>query len=156
MKEYFHVIAHAEIALVLANCGSLKMTLCKYLCRILSVIAVTTQPVTCHPHVSHVSQQETSQLGQKCFNSFDNFDECWEKIEEFCLNEVTGEFENCDGNEHTEEEDNHQHDTGNDSSDHEDILDYEYSKHCYSRYRNTNSLRQLWFLQFVYKCFVLF
>ena len=31
---------------------------------------------------------------RKCFNNFDNFDECWEDIEEFCLNRQ-GEFEHC-------------------------------------------------------------
>ena len=59
-----------------------------------------------------------------CFNSFDNFDECWEKIEEFCLNEQTGEFEDC----HKEEEEEHS------LEEHSENL-YVESQHCYARFK---------------------
>ena len=58
---------------------------------------------------------------RKCFNNFDNFDECWQHIEEYCLNNQ-GEFELChqDTTEEEEEEEVEEEDS------------YELSKHCYA------------------------
>ena len=56
---------------------------------------------------------------RKCFNNFDNFDECWQSwqgIEEYCLNDQ-GEFENCHRDTAEEEEEEES---------------YELSKHCYA------------------------
>ena len=54
-----------------------------------------------------------------CFDNFDNFDECWEKVEEFCLNDH-GEFEDCNKevNEEVHKEDSHRK-----------------SRHCYANLR---------------------
>lgn len=51
---------------------------------------------------------------RKCFTTFEDFDECWEDIEEFCLDDH-GEFERC-----------HQ-ETGK-----EEIVSFQLSKHCYA------------------------
>ena len=59
---------------------------------------------------------------RKCFNNFENFDECWQDIEEYCLNDQ-GEFEHC-----------HQ-DTGEEEVEEEVLgeeLSYELSQHCYA------------------------
>ena len=57
---------------------------------------------------------------RKCFNNFDNFEECWQDIEEYCLNDQ-GEFEHChpDTGEEVEEVE-------------EEEESYELSKHCYA------------------------
>ena len=59
---------------------------------------------------------------RKCFNNFENFDECWQDIEEYCLNDQ-GEFEHC-----------HQ-DTGEEEVEEEVLgeeVSYELSQHCYA------------------------
>ena len=85
------------------DCRILKMTEFWYkyslIIQISIVIAIST-PGYCHPHGS--SKQPSSDLD--CFNSFDNFDTCWEKIEEFCLDEATGKFKDC----HETEEEIHE------------------------------------------------
>ena len=88
------------------------------------VIAISTL-CHCHPHGS--SNQPSSDLD--CFNSFDNFDTCWEKIEEFCLDEATGDFKDC----HKTVEEDHDHVPDSDSDDHELSQNYQYSNHCYAR-----------------------
>ena len=58
---------------------------------------------------------------RKCFNNFDNFEECWQgwqDIEEYCLNDQ-GEFELC--HPHTGEGEEGEEDTS-----------YELSQHCYA------------------------
>ena len=57
---------------------------------------------------------------RKCFNNFDNFDECWEDIEEYCLNEQE-EFEHCHQDNLEEEE----VEIGEEDS-------YVLSQHCYA------------------------
>ena len=63
-----------------------------------------------------------------CFNGFDNFDSCWEKIEELCLDEASGRWEEC------------YPDPGGDGDDHHDAGEsqdfaalYPHSHHCYAR-----------------------
>ena len=56
---------------------------------------------------------------RKCFNNFENFDECWEDIEEYCLTDQ-GEFELC-----------HPHTTGEGEEGEEDTS-YQLSQHCYA------------------------
>ena len=51
---------------------------------------------------------------RKCFTDFDNFEECWEDIEEYCLNDQ-GEFERC----HPEPRE-------------QEVTSYRLSKHCYA------------------------
>ena len=80
---------------------------------IFCVIAPITR-VLGHPPVS-------SQPQRTCFNSFDNFDECWEKIEELCLNEATGEFDEC-----------YKEDTGY-AEDPNYTETFPHSEHCYTR-----------------------
>ena len=89
------------------------------------VIAMST-PGYCHPHGS--SKEPTSDLD--CFNSFDNFDTCWEKIEEFCLDEATGEFKDC----HETDEEHHENPDDLTTDDHAISQNYQYSNHCYARY----------------------
>ena len=66
-----------------------------------------------------------------CFNGFDNFDSCWEKIEDLCLDEASGRWEECypdpggDG-------DHHHHDAG-ESQDSATL--FPHSHHCYARCR---------------------
>ena len=70
-------------------------------------VVLTVIALTCHslPH----------ERGQrKCFTGFDNFDECWEEIEELCLTEE-GEFEQCVK-----------------ESEEEEIVLYKQSRHCYA------------------------
>ena len=61
-----------------------------------------------------------------CFNGFDNFDSCWEKIEDLCLDEASGRWEECypdpggDGD--------HDHGESQDSA-----ALYPHSHHCYAR-----------------------
>ena len=90
----------------------------KYLCFVICVIA-TVPGVTAHPPASETQRT--------CFNSFDNFDECWEKIEELCLNEATGDFEEC-----------YEEDTENDHGHAEEVPEYvqqfPHSQHCYARF----------------------
>ena len=102
---------------VVAVSNRLKMTQYLYFVFIFCVIAPITS-VTGHPPAS-------SQPQRTCFNSFDNFDECWEKIEELCLNEATGEFEEC-----------YNEDTGYDLKEEEDpdyTETFPHSQHCYTR-----------------------
>ena len=58
---------------------------------------------------------------RKCFNNFENFDECWQDIEEYCLNDK-GEFEHC--HRHTGEEE--------DEGEAEEEDSYQLSQHCYA------------------------
>ena len=70
-----------------------------------------------------------------CFNGFDNFDSCWEKIEELCLDEASGRWQECypdpggDGD--------HHHDPG-ESQDSAAL--YPHSHHCYARCRIFSSV----------------
>ena len=63
-----------------------------------------------------------------CFNGFDNFDSCWERIEDLCLDEASGRWEECypdpggDGD--------HHHDSGESQ---ESAALYPHSHHCYAR-----------------------
>ena len=101
--------------------------------RLIFIIAISTLATRVKCHGTHVSVQEQSQPGgeKNCFNSFDNFDECWEKIEEFCLNEATGQFEDChgaaedvhDSENHKVPEDDH----------HTSSSQFQNSRHCYAR-----------------------
>jgi len=59
-----------------------------------------------------------------CFNNFDNFDECWERVEEHCLND-DGQFEDCHIEDVKEEE--HKHIQINPEHN-----DYKLSNHCYA------------------------
>ena len=71
-------------------------------------VVLTVIALTCCHSLPHERGQ------RKCFTSFDNFDECWEEIEELCLTEE-GEFERC-----VEE------------SEEEEIVLYKQSRHCYA------------------------
>ena len=99
---------------VVALSNRLKMTQYLFFVFIFCVIAPITR-VLGHPPVS-------SQPQRTCFNSFDNFDECWEKIEELCLNEATGEFDEC-----------YKEDTGYAEEDPNYIETFPHSEHCYTR-----------------------
>ena len=63
-----------------------------------------------------------------CFNGFDNFDSCWEKIEELCLDEASGRWEECYPD--PGEDGDHHHDAG-ESQDSAAL--YPHSHHCYAR-----------------------
>ena len=106
---------------IVAVSNQLKMT--KYSLHVLLICVIATiTGVTGHPPASSETQRT-------CFNSFDNFDECWEKIEELCLNEATGEFEEC-FNENTgytlKEEDSVYSES------------FPHSQHCYKRSSSHN------------------
>jgi len=69
-----------------------------------------------------IAWTSSSPAPPNCFNNFENFDECWEKVEEYCLND-DGEFEDCHIEDEEEYEDKHkevEHD------------EYQISKHCYA------------------------
>ena len=104
------------------DCRILKMTEFWYN---YSLIILISTPGYCHPHGS--SKQPSSDLD--CFNSFDNFDTCWEKIEDFCLDEATGEFKDC----HETEEEIHENAHDSITDDHVINQNYQYSNHCYAR-----------------------
>ena len=89
----------------------------QYLLHFIFCVIATITRVTGHPPSS-------SQTQRTCFNSFDNFDECWEKIEELCLNESTGEFEEC-----------YKEDTGYGlKEENPDFTEtFPHSQHCYTR-----------------------
>ena len=99
---------------VVALSNRLKMTQYLFFVFIFCVIAPITRLLG-HPPVS-------SQPQRTCFNSFDNFDECWEKIEELCLNEATGEFDEC-----------YKEDTGYAEEDPNYTETFPHSEHCYTR-----------------------
>ena len=109
------VLSHFTSPIV-ANSNQLKMTKYSQHVFLFCVIAMTTS-VTGHPPASPETQRT-------CFNSFDNFDECWEKIEELCLNEFTGEFEEC-----------YKEDTGYGlrEEDPDFTETFPHSQHCYTR-----------------------
>jgi len=72
-----------------------------------------------------IALTSSSPAPPNCFNNFDNFDECWEKVEEYCLNDE-GEFEDC----HIEDEEEY-----GDKHEDEEHDDYHLSKHCYANLR---------------------
>ena len=69
----------------------------------------------------------------KCFEGFDNFDECWQKIEEFCLND-DGVFVNCEEDLEIEEE---EHEEGEGYHEHpaedSELGGYAEAEQCYAR-----------------------
>ena len=83
----------------------MKMAKTDVVCLVLVAIALTC--TLSQPH-----QQ------RKCFKNFENFEECWEDIEEYCLNDQ-GEFELC--HPHTGEGEEGEEDTS-----------YQLSQHCYA------------------------
>ena len=106
------VLSRCTLPVVAAG-DRLKMT------QVLLYVIATITCVTGHPPASTGTQRT-------CFNSFDNFDECWEKIEELCLNEATGEFQDCfnedPGYDHKDEEEDNYTEL------------FPHSQHCYARF----------------------
>ena len=124
MLNMVTVLSHFTSPIV-ANSNQLKMTKYSQHVFLFCVIATTTS-VTGHPPASSETQRT-------CFNSFDNFDECWEKIEELCLNEATGEFEDCSNE-----------DTGHTLKEDDAVYSerFPHSQHCYTR----SSLHYLYYI----------